>query len=333
MPEYLVVRCHGLATHLLPKQAIEALTSSKNIKEIADILASTDYGDKIRELKEVDAYSLEQIFTEELIKRYMHVINASSDETQDFLKVYAKRFEVQSLARILRSKIAKTSRDIKSFIPLIQDFSSLNLNRLIEAESIEKIVEMLKGTAYSQIIKSLDLYRKYNSILPLEVQLKKTYYQMVFEALETFPSGDQEEIKEILGIEIDAANCFTALAPLLYGYASELTKQLLIPFFFKVPLSSFKEVMESKSLHTALTLLKSYENVVKPLIEKGEEALAEVNALKLLRRKVEELMLKSSLSFAYVISYLVLCEIEWRNLVLTTFLTQQNLEVKPYLII
>lgn len=333
MPEYLVVRCHGLATHLLPKQAIEALTSSKNIKEIADVLASTDYGDKIRELKEVTAYSLEQIFTEELMKRYSYVINASSDEMQDFLKVYAKRFEVQSLARILRSKIAKTSRDIKSFLPLIQDLSSLNLNRLIEAENIEKTVEILKGTIYSQVIKSLDLYRKYNSILPLEAQLKKVYYKMVFEALEVLSSEDKEEIKEILGIEVDAANCFTALAPLLYGYTPELTKQLLIPFFFKIPLSSFKEVIESKSLHTALTLLKSYENIVKPLIEKGDEALAEVNALKLIRKKAEELMLKSSLNFAYVISYLALCEIEWRNLILITFLTQQNLEAKQYLII
>jgi len=334
MPEYLAVRCHGLKTHLLPNQAIEALASSKNIKEFADVLASTDYGEKIRELKEIDAYALEEIFTNELIKRYNYVINASSNAMQDFLKAYAKRFEVQSLTRILRSKAFKTSRkDIKSFLPLIQSFSSLNLDKLIEAESIERVIELLKGTPYSKIVKGLELYQKYNSILPLEIHLKKIYYEMVFEALEMLPSEDQKEIRDLLGIEIDTANCFTALAPLLYGYAPELTKQLLIPFFFKIPFSSLKEVIESKSLHTALTLFKSYENFIKPLLEKGDEALAEINILKLLKRKAEEIMLKFNIEFAYAIAYLTLCEIEWRNLILIAFLTQQNLEAKQYLII
>ena len=89
----------------------------------------------------------------------------------------------------------------------------------------------------------------------------------------------------------------------------------------------------SKSLHTALTVFKSYENIVKPLLEKGDEALAEINVFKLLKEKAEETMLKSSVNFAYAIAYLTLCEIEWRNLTLIAFLAQQNLEAKPYLII
>ncbi|MBS7658721.1 MAG: V-type ATPase subunit [Candidatus Bathyarchaeia archaeon] len=335
MPEYLIVRCHGLKTHLLPNQAIEALASSKNIKEFADVLASTDYGNKIRELKEINAYELEQIFTDELIKRYSYVVNAASNTMQDFLKVYAKRFEIEALTKILRSKTSKTttSKNIKSFLPSIQELSTLNLDRLIEAETIERTIELLKGTAYFKIVKSLEFYQKYNSVLPLETHLKKIYYEMVFQALETLPNEDQEEIKKLLGIEIDALNCFTALSPILYNYAPELTKQMLIPFFFKVPLSSLKEVIESKSLHTALTVFKGYENVIKPLVEKGDEVLTEINVFKLLKEKADEIMVKSSINFAYAIAYLALCEIEWRNLTLIAFLTQQNIEAKPYLIL
>ena len=331
MPEYLVVRCHGLATHLLPKQVMEALASSKNIKDFADMLSPTDYGGRMRELKDVNAYSLEQVFFDEFVAKCRFVAAVASGAMQDFLRAYFRRLEVQALSRILRVKMSKPSGEIKPHLTSMKGLTDLRLDRMLDAEDVESAVELLKDTCYSPVAKSLDWYREYNSMLPLEFHLRKVYYTMMLEAMRNLPGGDRERIGRLLGIEVDVANCFTVVAPVLYGYSAELSKQLIIPHFFRLVPSKVKEVTEAKSPHAVLPLLRSYEEVVKPLLEENDECLGEVRALNLILKEARKQMLEASVDFAYATCYLALCEIERRNLTLIAYLTQQNLQVKGYL--
>lgn len=333
MPEYLIVRCHGLATHLLPSQVIEGLASSRNLQDFANMLGPTDYGERVRGLKKIDAHGLERIFNEELAKRYRRVIEAAPDNLKEFLKAYCRRLEVQAISRILRGKFSKSPpQEIKRTLPPLDGLSEINLDKIVEAESVEKALELLKPSPYKEIIGSLDLCRKYRTSLPLELHLKRAYYTMVLDALQSLPGDDRERIRTLLGIEIDTANCFTALAPFLHGHSPELVKQLFIPYFFKLAPSKLEEIAEAKSPHTVAKLLATYRDLARALVEERDEVLAETVSLTILKKEAVRQMVVSSVAFTYVVCFLILCEVERRNLVFLAFSLEQNLEPKNYLV-
>ena len=104
---YLATRCHGLITHLLTDEILNALITVKDSQEIVDILNPTDYGKYIREQEKIEVTSLEEILNKVLIDRYNFVLKASSDDIREFLMTYYRKFEVQNIIRILRGKILK----------------------------------------------------------------------------------------------------------------------------------------------------------------------------------------------------------------------------------
>jgi vacuolar-type H+-ATPase subunit C/Vma6 len=233
----------------------------------------------------------------------------------------------------MRGKISKPPKDVKPLLPSVEGLSDLRLDHMMEAENVEMVVELLKNTRYSSVAKSLDWYREYNSVLPLEFHLRKVYYTTTLEALQSLPSEDRERIGQLLGIEVDITNCYTAAAPVLYEYSTELSKQLIIPHYLRLSPSKVQEAIEAKSPRAVLAYLKSYEEIVKPLLEEKDEALAEVKALSLVRREARKHMLAANIDLAYAICYIILREIERRNLTLIAYMTQENLQTKGYLIV
>jgi vacuolar-type H+-ATPase subunit C/Vma6 len=332
MSEYSIVRCHGLATHLLSSQVIDALASSENLREFTDMLAPTDYS-KVRDMREIDASFLEAIFEEEMIAKYTYVLSISSGVLRNFLIAYYRRFEVQALTRLLRSKASKPPENAKPFLPSIAVATDLKLDRLMEAKDVDEVVEKLSETRYSSIRGSLQWYHEYDSILPLEFQLKKIYYATTFEALKRIRGGDRPRIGRLLGIEIDIANCFTAIAPTLYGYSKDLSKQLIIPHFLRLEASEVEQAIEADSIQAALSHLKRYEEVLRPAVENKDDCLAETKALALVQSEARKQMREANIGLTYVICYLALHEIERRNLTLLAYAIQNNLQTEGYLVI
>ena len=332
MSEYSIVRCHGLVTHLLSGQVIDALASSENLREFTDMLAPTDYS-KARDMREIDASFLEAIFEEELIAKYTYVLSTSSGVLRNFLTAYYRRFEVRALSRLLRSKTSKPTESAKKFLSSIAVATDLKLDRLMEAKDVDEVVEKLSETQYSSIKKNLQWYHEYDSTLPLEFQLKKIYYETTFEALKRIHGGDRTRIGRLLGIEIEIANCFTAIAPTLYGYSKEMSKQLIIPHFLMLEASDFERAIEADNIQNALIHLKRYEEVLKPAAENKDECLAETKALALVQNEARKQMREANIGLTYVICYLTLHEIERRNLTLLAYAIQNNLQTEGYLVI
>lgn len=331
MSEYLIVRCHGLYTRLLPSQVLEALPNLKSLKDLADILTATDYGGEVRALPELSVHALEHVFDEKLHERYRYVVNAAEGGCREFLTQYMRRLEVQAISRVMRGKLFQTPvEELMKTLPS-RRFFELDLKPMAEAADVGKAVELLKPTPYREAVESLPWCLKYRSPLPMEYWLRKAYYSTLLEALKNLPSGDREKARELIGFEIDVANCFTASAPLLYGYTSELVQQLLIPYQGKLTPAQLREALEAKSPSTLLKLFAEYREIARPLIEEGDEVLAETAALKTLKAKAERLMLERFIGFPYVLGYLTLCEVERRNLVFTAHSINQNVEFKQYL--
>ncbi len=105
---------------------------------------------------------------------------------------------------------------------------------------------------------------------------------------------------------------------------------LLIPFAYKVPTSKFAEAVEAKTPQTILSILNPYARVVEHVIGKSED-LAEAEGLKLLRREAALTMREAFTGLPYVLSYLILCELECRDLTYTALALEHGLDPRGYL--
>jgi len=329
---YLTTRCHGLMTHLLSDEILDALSATKSSQEIKDILTPTDYGRHFREQDKGVDFSFEDIYSKVLVERYNFLSKVSTDDIREFLISFQRKFEIQNIIRILRSKIIKTTNQpFDDILYPITDFTKINFDAIGEAESLEDAIAALRNTPYRRVKESIDWYNKYDSLLPIEFGLRKIYYNMLFENLKRIPSGDRKNVDQLIRTEVDIANCFTCSAASVFDYDEELIESLLIPYTSKISMHTLRSVIRIDSEHEILTLLSPYYEVIKNLLAK-EETMAQTEALRFLRNKIIKQKILESMNFTYVLCYLYLCEFELRDLTFITLAVQHNVKPDDYLI-
>jgi vacuolar-type H+-ATPase subunit C/Vma6 len=309
---------------------LKALASAKNLQDLTDILIPTDYGRRIAKVEKTDFHGYEQIFNEVLIERANFIENLRSEEVDGFLGDYLRRFEVWNLSRILRGKASHfTPDEIKPWLTPLRNISEIDFETLLQSENIDEVIKGLKGTPYKQLEKHKETFHRYNSTLPLEYALKGIYYNNLMGHISPIFS-QAKNCKDIIGLEVDLTNCFTALTPLVYGYSDELIESLLIDFSYQIPINRFKEVLKAKTPQAVLELLRPYTQVVNYILSKKDDrAMAE--GLKLLRNKIVLDMREKYLDFPYIIDYLILCELECRDLTCIALSLGYNYDPSDYL--
>ncbi|MEM2122545.1 MAG: V-type ATPase subunit [Candidatus Bathyarchaeia archaeon] len=328
---YIAVRCHGLVTHLLPANVLEALSSARSIQDLVNILTPTDYGRKIVGLEEINIQTLEEVFNHILAERFRYLVRLAPENLRGFLKAYARRLEAGNLSRLLRGKYSATpSGETKAWLIPLQGLSRLSFESLLEAENLEETLELLKDTPYEGLKGFMEPCRTYGSILPMEYALKHMYYRDVLGHAEKLPPESREAALSLIGLEVDLANAFTSLAPLVYGYSEDLTMQLLIPFHHKVSGLKLVEAVKAKNTQAALNALNPYSKVVEHILA-GRDDLADVERLRLLREEAQNAMHRSPIELPYVLGYLILCELECRDLSFIAVAVGYGVSSKGYL--
>ncbi|MCS7116671.1 MAG: V-type ATPase subunit [Nitrososphaerota archaeon] len=367
MSEYINVKCHALKTHLLPKSTILSLNMCEDLRSMVDMLLASDYSADISKLTRLDAHALERIFGKKLVERYT-ILKSNSIERYVILKVrhkgfmgsslwriyeeglwgvefppedliglidvYARRLELQNIIRILRGKFSEIlNEQIQETLFPLGKLSDIDFEVLLRVGKIDDVIEKLKGTIYGDLDEAYKLSRDHKSSLPMEMQLWATYYGYLINALSRIPKDEFENVKRIIGTEIDATNTFICTASVVYGYGKDFVKSIIVPFSFKLSVDTFKIAIQAESPEGLKKLLSPYAKIIDH-IAKGDDMLAQVELYRYIRREAERQLLKDS-THAYVISYMLLCEVEFKDLTMMALGKQYGLkpeELKPYLI-
>ena len=130
-----------------------------------------------------------------------------------FLHAYFDfRFEVLNLKRILRGKFTESSSEeiTESLIPIdpyiIEDYGDL-----ISLNDLESVVRKLSGTSYESLIAKLDLYKEYDALWPLELELNYIYARNILRLTEKLPSKDRHIVNSLVKYETDVENVLIAI--------------------------------------------------------------------------------------------------------------------------
>jgi len=321
-----------LKSHLLTSEDYLLLITSRSISEVVEFLMKKDYRDKLSRLPfvEIDEYKLEELFNEMLSDRFYFLVDISHGVIKEVLKSFSRRLEIENLKRIMRTKHGGEEIRSEELLPIPERYLFINFPALIKADSVEKVVKLLRETDYFKLIDYLDLYRRYKMLIILESALNKIYFQMLWRVIEDIP--DKKDVKDLIGLEIDLTNILNIIALVSSRIDPYVIEKTIVNIYYRIAERKLRQLAHSTISDAAEILATTpYYGVageILNLISRGETAKIEsVIRRKIFRRAVETLINKS-MSLAYVFAYLYLSEIENRNLTTIVFGKRLGLDGK-----
>jgi V/A-type H+-transporting ATPase subunit C len=314
----VVIRSHALIADLLTPDQMRRLAESEGLKGFMERLAETPYGDVTVEAGEV-SMALERVFYRKLIERLTRIVGITPGNISRFLEsYYYLRFEVLNLKRILRGKFSgmPAQQIIDSLVP-IAPYRARNYEEMAKADALEAAVNLLGGTLYSPLLRSMELSRKYDALWPLELALNHIYASTILRAVEGLPYTDRSLVRWIVEFETDIENLLVAVKQrgAVEGVLSDRRLEDIFPTTYAIGLDKIKGVIEAKEIRSAIIGLDPpYSEILAPIYE-GDVALIRSK----LRQHTYQIARRgrsvNDYGFNVILAYLVFCEIEKDDLV------------------
>jgi vacuolar-type H+-ATPase subunit C/Vma6 len=340
-PKYSFISAYlkGEEAKTVTHEHINKLPKSPNIDDIMTAIDGTDIGNYLEEFTftafdEVDGSLLR--YLGHCITR-IEAFRYIPDDVVKILKVYIGKYDILNIKGALQR--VTTGKKMKA-IPIGTFYDSLLLDNLIEAETIDEIVEVLDKCnmgEYSAIVKEYKPDESSKSRLMVESQLDGIYYRSMFSAARKIKDGYIFE--KALGTIVDMTNLQVIVRAIASGAGIEAIGST-IPEGYLVAPGTLKELLSSKLNDLAAKVgTPSYRDIVENVVnEYGRtqnilsiSATLDKNMLELLRGTLSPRIM-SPLMIAW---YLLLKENEIRNLRLVFKAQFDRIpleEIKDYLV-
>lgn len=316
---YLITRVHGLKTHLIKHEDFDAMIKAKGLKEVIEILLKTEYADQISMIpeKNLDASTLEKIFLKKLVERAYFILKASPQKIRDLLVEYYRRFEVENIKRILRSKHVDEPIEEGSLIPLEREYSTVNFPALLAAKDVQEVADLLRETIYSSILEKLELYHNYKTPMILEAYLDNLYYGRLWEKLDKTVSD--KDVRQFFTIEIDFRNLLLVLGMKIREVDASFIEENIISVGDGVSKRKLSSLIKAK-IEEAPQIIPNvqYKKILIETIElfnKNLFAELEIMFNSYKYEIVSKAFLRRQFDIGYVFLYIYFCESEAKNLV------------------
>jgi vacuolar-type H+-ATPase subunit C/Vma6 len=324
---YLVTRTHGLRTHLLKSEDVLVLSKAPSLPTIVEALLKGDYAQDVSAIpsERINAISLTEVFHKKLVERFYFIVKITGGSLRKFFEDYAKRLEVDNIKRILRVKHGREIITEEMLIPIPREYTTVNFPAMVGAKDLEESVGILKETIYAPLIDKIELYKRYNTTLIFEGLLESIYFKELWEDVNELP--EKEDIKDLIGKEMDLKNLVLALGLKAKNLPAELIEISLITLYYKLNKTIISSIIQERPESTFPILMGTYYakyfQDLKDLVEKNMISDIEHSIFNSLFNEYSKIMRAKPLSLVFVPAYLSLCEFEARNM--TTIVTGKQL--------
>lgn len=332
---YVVLRTHARISDLLDKDQMRELAEASNIKDFLERMEKTPYGMVEVEHDDKISLNLEKVFIQKFIERIESIVNIIPTKMGDFLEAYFNfRFEVLNLKRILRGKFTgSTNEQIRESLIPISPYKVESYDILIETDSLEDTIMMLKGTEYDSLIEKLELYEEYDALWPLELALNYIYAKNTMTLINDLPKKNQHIVDSLTKFETDVENILVALKRI---GKKDLDLEEIFPVTYNISQEDLRSIIESENVNKTIQDLKEpYKSVLEP-IQTGDTALVRAMVRKGKYVTASKARGADPFGFNVIIAFLVYSEIEKDNLVGLSWGIVQGLpseEIMKYIVI
>ena len=211
--EYVVARVRHRRASLFSDDEYRKLLRM-GTGEIARFMEETQYEDAVNALGSrfsgVDL--VEHALNETLADDFHDLLRYSEGRLYEQVVRYLRKFDAWNVKTVLRGLYSDaTDEEVRSDLIDAGEFEDEFLGRLVAAESIEAVVELLDGTLFETYIDgAFEAYEESGTLVPLENAVDRAYYENLVP--DASARGEAAQLyREFLEAEIDFRNVRNAL--------------------------------------------------------------------------------------------------------------------------
>lgn len=312
--KYLVVRTHGLSSHLIDPSEIRSWIFIDDNRVLFDKISQTLYGgfferpEDLSDPVKIDEATMRVNFIR--ANRLISLSRASPVET--ILRTYMSKYDLENIRRVVFSRLFGRGLERISLLPhegYVQDTAKLS-----KVERLEDIIEIIEDRRISSGVASW-LSSDKRDPSELDLVLTRVYIDSL---LETVERKRNEPIYEITSSYLENI----LLRTLLKAKYLRINDDIVVRTLSRSPFRNLLDIFSSsKDLHELLDKLINIApyrdlslEVKESLKEVGEPWVIEHSASKRAYLEALRISLKSPMSEAYIFSYMVSSEWESQSL-------------------
>ena len=212
--EYVTARTRSRKSKLFAEDDYRQLTRM-GTGEIARFMEESEYEAEMNDLgarySGVDL--IEFALNRNRAKHFEDLLRWAEGPLYDYVARYLRRFDAWNVKTVLRGLTSKADReDIEADLVRTGEFSGSLTDRLLEASSIEEVVEVLDHTAFGPALEdALDDHEESGQLVPLENAVDRAYYESLLQNMPAETDRATSLYIEFLRAEIDFRNVRNAL--------------------------------------------------------------------------------------------------------------------------
>jgi V/A-type H+-transporting ATPase subunit C len=156
---------------------------------------------------------IEYALNQNLAKHFEDLLGWAEGRLYDYVARYLRKFDAWNVKTVLRGLYADASRqEVDDDLIEAGEFDAAFLDRLVEAESIESVVDLLGPTIFGDGLEAAyDDYEEQGVLVPLENAIDRAFYETLLSGLPSEPDRATELYVEFLRAEVDFRNVRNAL--------------------------------------------------------------------------------------------------------------------------
>lgn len=316
--KYLVVRTHGLASHLIDPSEIRSWIFIDDDRVLFDKISQTFYGgffEKPEDLR--DPIKIEEAAMRVNFIRANKLISiARVSPLEGILRTFMSKYDLENLRRIVFSHISGRKPEKLSLLP--HGSYLYDTEKLLKIERLEDLVELLDERRISSVLSSW-LSSDRRSPTELDLMLTRIYVDSLLEPVKERRNSPLYKVLISYSESLIIGNLLKALylkveKNLVNNIFSNLPfKKILEVFALSDDLNDFLDKLVGMAPYRSVSI-----EVRDSLRDLGEPWVIEHSVSKRAYTEALRVSLESPMSEAYIVSYLV--SSEWESQSLKTLL-------------
>lgn len=308
---------------LLSNEDYMNLLSKKSLPEVAAYLREkTRYSEVLEGAlgTEVHRGSLEILIKQSHKKSLEKLVHYLQDEYREFYRSLFVRYEIEDLKTVLRGiKTGRNDISLMDSLTHIDLFSSLGTGSggfMQQPKSLRDFINIMKGSIYYDYLYPYIKNEEEPTLFSIEMALDLMYFDIFYKSTKLLDSHDRKVVEDIQGINVDLMNLqwiyrglkFYSLPPeVLFNYTinygSEFNRKDIKNLCYSKSLDEFQK----KTMSTRYSFLFDNENTKDIFMERRILRYQYFAALSMRKKR--------ALDISQVIAYILLLEMEIRDLV------------------
>lgn len=292
---FVNAKVRSMQSRLLGREGLQEVLQQGSLEGIASFLEEGEYSRLLAE----SLADFEVNLKEKLLDNANKIKISMPGGGASFYERFLGRYEIESMEAFFTGLYSGMGRE-----EVLRTIPQHHHHLFEGVESLEDLASSL------DLASEMESFKERGNIVGIDRALNQRYYEELFASI----PGDEYELRELMGIEVDIENIKMALRYVLGGIREGFTP---LPQGYEVPPWALEDVVGGGSLDRAASSLEGttyYEPLVEALSNREEGEVRMVALDEMLHHKCQETIMSVPFGLSPLVAFTLLMEFEAQNL-------------------